>query len=167
MLQKIDLATCTFNPFDKIGKQWMLITSGSLNNYNTMTASWGMMGFIWRKPVINIVVRKQRYTYEFVEKNDLFTVSFYPESYKKALTFCGTKSGRDVNKAKECNLTPMEFDNSVAFAEAEMVFVCKKQYVQDLQEDCFLDKTIADEVYPQKDFHRSYVGEIIAVYKNQ
>ena len=94
------------NAIKLIGKDWALITAGDESGYNTMTASWGGLGQLWNKDVCFIFIRPQRYTYEFIEKNELFTMSFYPEEYRKALSFCGTKSGRDYDKAKETGLTP-------------------------------------------------------------
>lgn len=144
-----------------IGKDWMLITSGSLDKgYNTMTASWGGMGVLWNKPVSFIFIRPQRYTYEFVEKNDRYTVSFFDENYRSALTFCGKNSGRDYDKAKETGLTPVEAGESVSFKEARLILVCKKLYLQDLKPDGFLFNNLISDNYPNKDFHRMYVGEI-------
>ena len=79
-----------FNPFTKIGKEWMLITAGTEEKYNTMTASWGGVGVIWGKDVVTAYIRPQRYTKEFVDANDTFTISFFPEGYKKALSLCGS-----------------------------------------------------------------------------
>lgn len=162
-LHPIDIKELSFNPFEKIDKGWFLITSGDLTDYNTMTASWGTMGIFWGKPVVNAFVRPQRYTYEYVEKNELFTISFYDEEYRSALQYCGTHSGRDVDKAKECNLTPIELDGSVAFDEASLVFVCKKLYYYDLTPEQMIDMSI-DKWYAAKDYHRCYFGEILKVF---
>ena len=129
-----------------------------------MTASWGGIGELWNKDVCFIFIRPQRYTYEFVEKNDLFTVSFYGKEYKKALSFCGTKSGRDYDKAKETGLTPLFIDGTVSFEEAKLTLVCRKIAFQDMKPDGFVDKTI-DNNYKDGDYHRIYVGEIIACYE--
>lgn len=161
-LHPIELSDLKFNPFDKIGKEWYLITSGDLSDYNTMTASWGTMGIFWGKPVVNSFVRPQRHTYGYMEKNDLFTISFYDETYRSALQYCGTKSGRDVDKAKECNLTPVDFDGTVAFDEASLVFVCKKLYYYDLTPEQMIDPFI-DKWY-DNDYHRCYFAEILKVY---
>lgn len=163
-LKEISIDDLSFNPFNKIGKEWFLITSGNINNYNTMTASWGMMGFLWGKPVINCFVRPQRYTFDFIEKNDLFTISFFESDKKDALTFCGTKSGRDYDKAKETGLTPLDVDNCVTFSEASLVFVCKKMYTQNFEKNNFLEDDNVEKWYANNDFHKSYIGEIIKVY---
>lgn len=152
------------NAVKLIGKDWMLITSGDEKGYNTMTASWGGLGQLWNKDVCFIFVRPQRYTYEFLEKNDLFTLSFYPDEYKKALSFCGTKSGRDCDKAKETGLTPLFTDGSTAFEEAKLTLVCRKIAFQDMSPDGFIDEGIKNN-YAGNDYHRIYVGEILKVYE--
>ena len=152
------------NAVKLIGKDWMLITSGDEKSYNTMTASWGGLGQLWNKDVCFIFVRPQRYTYEFLEKNNLFTLSFYPEEYRKALTFCGTKSGRDYDKAKETGLTPLFKDGTTTFDEAKLTLVCKKIAFQDMSPEGFIDESIKDN-YAKNDYHRIYVGEILKVYE--
>ena len=106
-LKEIQISELSFNPFDRIGKDWYLITSGNQDSYNTMTASWGTMGFFWGKPVVNCYIRPQRYTYEFIEKNDLFTISFFDESQRAALQYCGSHSGREVEKEKPPGVQPV------------------------------------------------------------
>lgn len=146
--------------FRLIGQDWMLITAGGLESYNTMTASWGGLGVIWNRNVCYCVIRPQRYTYQFMEKNDCFTLSFFEEKHRKALEFCGTKSGRDVDKAKETGLTPIAAANgAVYFEEARIVLECRKIYIQDIDPAGFLDPSIAEN-YPARDYHRMYIGEI-------
>lgn len=163
--KEIALSELSFNPFDEISKGWYLITSGDTNNYNTMTASWGTMGVFWSKPVVNSFVRPQRYTFEFMEKNDIFTLSFFDEKYRSSLNYCGSHSGRDVDKAKECNLTPIAFEDATAFEEAELVFVCKKLYSYDIKPEQMIDQTI-ESFYPTHDYHRCYFGEILKVFSS-
>ncbi|MBN1989985.1 MAG: flavin reductase family protein [Bacteroidales bacterium] len=152
--------------FDLIDNQWMLITAGNTDKMNTMTASWGTLGILWNKPIAIIFIRPQRYTYEFIEANDLFSLSFFDESYRDALEFCGTKSGRDYNKPEETGLTTTPTPNgAIAFNEAELILECKKLYFGDIKEMNFLDPTIVSRNYPHKDFHRFYIGEIIGSYK--
>jgi flavin reductase (DIM6/NTAB) family NADH-FMN oxidoreductase RutF len=148
------------NVIDLIGKQWMLITAGSSGSYNTMTASWGGMGMLWNKPVVFIFIRPQRFTFGFAESNGFFTCSFFSKQYRKALNFCGSHSGRDYDKAAETGLSPMTTESgSVAFAEANLVIECRKIYFQDLNPEGFLSPDIIKN-YPEKDFHRMYIGEI-------
>lgn len=147
------------NTFDLIGKQWMLITSGNMSAFNTMTASWGGMGILWNKPVCFIFVRPQRYTYEFLEKNDDFTLCFLPEEKREALKICGSTSGRDCDKVAKAGLTPISIGNNVAFNESEKIIICKKMYFGDISPNGFLSADIAKN-YPKNDYHRVYIGEI-------
>lgn len=152
------------NPFKLIGDEWTLITAGTPDNYNTMTASWGGLGVLWNKNVVTIYIRPQRYTYEFIENNDYFTLSFFTQEYKKDLTFCGRHSGREYDKAKECGLTPIKIDETTTFDQAKLVLVCKKLYHDDIKPENFHDDLIDNQNYPNKDYHRLYIGEIIKVY---
>lgn len=153
----------TENTFSMIGHDWMLITAGNLQKYNTMTASWGGLGVLWGKKICFCVVRPHRYTYEFMEREGSFTLSFFDEQYRSALNFCGANSGRDVDKAAAAGITPMEdVTGRVHFEEARCVIECKKIYFQDLEPENFLDADI-HKSYPNKDYHRMYVGEITRV----
>jgi len=149
------------NLIDLISNQWMLITSGTKENWNTMTASWGGMGYIWEKPTSMCVLRPQRYTTEFMNKNDFYTLTFFPETEKKKLQILGTKSGRNINKMQDSGLTPIYSDNYVYFEEAKITLICKKLYYQDLEPQNFNDPKLAEKMYPQKDFHRMFFGEIV------
>lgn len=149
------------NIFKLIAKDYMLITAGTLDAYNTMTANWGTLGYLWNRNIAICFVRQHRYTYEFIEASDVFTLSFFDKSYKKMLDYCGTKSGRDVNKAAECNLTPVTSPfKSVFFNQARLVLECKKVYRQEIKEENMLEKGILD-FYPKRDFHTMYIGEIV------
>ena len=162
--QTLDPEVVQDNVFKLIGKDWMLITAGTRESFNTMTASWGGMGVLWDKKVCFAFVRPTRYTFEFLEKSEFYTFSFLEEQYRDILMYCGTKSGRDVNKVIETNLTPIFGNGTVFFAEARLVMECRKIYVQDITPDNFLDQTM-NEYYPKKDYHRIYVGEIIRCLK--
>ncbi len=163
--KKPDLNIFDENIFKLIGEDWMLITSGNINSFNTMTASWGGMGILWNKPVSYIFIRPTRHTYGFIEKNNSYTLSFFSEKYRKALTLCGTKSGRDINKAKEAGLTPEETEGgTVYFKEARLVFACRKLYFHDIDPSHFLDGSI-QKMY-NNDYHRMYVGEITGIIES-
>lgn len=164
MFEKIDIKNVSFKPFELIGTQWMLITAGSLENHNTMTASWGGVGIMWNQPVITTYIRPQRYTKKFIDKEKYFTASFYDSRFKPALQICGTKSGRDINKAKETGLKPKIFGESIAFEQAQIVIVCEKQYVQQINSQGFLNSKIIDTSYPNKDFHFMYISKIVETY---
>ncbi|OGS44132.1 MAG: flavin reductase [Elusimicrobia bacterium RIFOXYD2_FULL_34_15] len=148
------------NVFKLIGIDYMLITAGTPTSFNTMTAGWGGFGFLWGKNVCFCFIRPNRYTYNFVEKSNYFTLSFFDNKYKDVLNFCGSKSGRDTDKVKETGLSPVKGTAGIYFAEARLVFLCKKIYYQDINPKGFINKKI-DKNYPNKDYHRMYTGEII------
>lgn len=149
------------NIFSLTGRDWFLLTAGTINSFNTMTAGWGGMGVLWNKNVCFVYVRPSRYTFEFMEKSETFTLCFFDEKYKKILSYCGSHSGREVNKAKETGITPENTaSGSVFFQEARMVIECRKIYYQDLDPAAFLDASIKNN-YTSKDYHRLYTGEII------
>lgn len=158
--KEIAVEELSFNPFTKIGKEWMLITAGDEKKHNTMTASWGGVGIMWGKNVVTAYIRPQRYTREFVDGNEIFTLSFYKEDYRKALSICGTKSGRGCDKEMEAGLTPYYVDGTTAFEEADMILICKKQYCQEMLPECFIVKENDEKWYPHKDYHFMYIAEI-------
>lgn len=158
--KNIEPEQITDSVFNLLAKDWMLITAGDKDKFNMMTASWGGFGVLWNKKIAWCVVRPQRYTYEFMESANVFTLSFFEEKYRKALELCGTRSGRDIDKMKAAGLTPLFTDlNGVCFSEARLVLECRKIYFQDIDPKHFLDASI-DANYPQKDYHRMYLGEI-------
>ena len=165
MFEKIDPKALDQNVFSLIGDQWMLITAGTKDQCNTMTASWGGLGVLWGKPVATVYIRPQRYTLEFVEREDTFTLCFFGEEYRKALALCGSKSGRDVDKVKECGFTVATAEGAPYFEEADLVLVCKKSYWQDMDPTHFLDGEIDSKWYPEKDYHRIFIGEILGVLR--
>jgi flavin reductase (DIM6/NTAB) family NADH-FMN oxidoreductase RutF len=149
------------NAFKLIGKDWMLITAGSLGSYNTMTASWGGLGVLWNRNVSFCFVRPTRYTFQFMESAELYTLSFFTEDHREALNYCGAHSGRDVDKASETGLTPFQpAEGTVSFQEARLILLCKKIYTQDFEPGRFLDPAI-DGNYPKKDYHRIYIGQLL------
>ena len=167
MFEKIDHKALDQNVFSLIGDQWMLITAGKQDQCNTMTASWGGLGVLWGKPVATVYIRPQRYTLEFVEREDTFTLCFFGEQYRKALALCGSKSGRDVDKVKECGFTVATAEGAPYFEEADLVLVCKKAYWQDMDPTHFLDGEIDSKWYPGKDYHRIFIGEIVEVLRKK
>lgn len=170
------LDTLDFNPYKKVGKDWFLVTAGNESGWNTMTASWGFAGVMWAKNTFTTVIRPQRYTKEFIDKAEYFTISFFGEEMKKALSYCGAHSGRDCDKAKETGLIPMFIKDSsevyggeysfdvTSFEQAELVLVCRKSYVQKMLPECFTDKANDEKWYAAKDYHFQYIGEIVQAY---
>lgn len=167
LFKEIEPENIKDNVFKLIGSDWMLITAGTLKSYNMMTASWGGFGVLWSKKICFCVIRPHRYTYSFMEKSENFTLSFFEEKYKKILEFCGSNSGRDVNKTKKTELTPISgSSNTVYFTEARLVIECKKIYFQDIDPKHFIASEIQQN-YPDRDYHRMYIGEIIKCFIKQ
>ncbi len=164
MFREISPKDIKGNPIKMIDEEWMLISAGSEEGFNMMTASWGFLGEIWHKDSVVIAIRPQRYTMEFVDKNDYFTLSFYGEDRKDIHAICGKMSGRDINKAETAGLTPVFSDETVYFDEARLVIVCKKRYKGRLQPEGF---TLGEckELYPADDRHFMIIGEIVKVYE--
>lgn len=160
----IDLNDLKIKPHYLFDRQWALLTSGDFSTgaFNTMTIGWGALGTMWNKPFVFVAVRPTRYTYEFMEEYDTFSVCFFPKERRKALSLIGTRSGRDEPKITTSGLTPQaaEIIPAPIFAEAELVLECQKIYFNDLVPDQFLDQTI-EHHYPRKDYHRIYYGEIV------
>lgn len=153
------------NVFETIGKQWMLISAGDEKSMNTMTASWGGLGVLWNKNVCFAFIRDSRYTLEFVDNNDFFTLSFFGGNYMKELTFCGRNSGRNTDKLKETGLIPVFDAEAPYFEQAETVLVCKKLYKQKMNAESFIDKSLVEKNYSDNDWHEFFVGEIVKVLK--
>ena len=152
----------TDNVFKLLDKDWMLVTAGSMDDFNTMTASWGHLGILWHMPIAIAYIRPQRYTFEFANRFEDYTLSFFTEAYRPALQLCGSKSGRDCDKMAETGLTPIQTDRgNVIYQEARLVLECRKVYEDDIKKNNFLDHEIIRKNYPKEDFHRFYMGEIV------
>lgn len=150
--------------FDMIGRQWTLISAGTEKHVNSMTASWGGMGVLWNKNIVTIYVRPERYTYEFLENGDLFSLCFFGEEQRSALMLMGTKSGRDMDKPAVCGLTPVFIEGAPAYAEAESIFICKKIYADDLHPGKMGDTGLS--VYADGGgVHKMYIGEILKLFR--
>lgn len=166
MLKQVDVNTLNPNVFDAIGKQWMLVTAGDRSACNTMTASWGGLGILWNKRVATAYIRPQRYTKTFLDAQDCFTLSFLPEQYRKALAYCGSHSGKEVDKWAASGLTPAFTDSGVPYvSEAELVLVVRKQLCQRMDPACILDAKVLEKDYPNGDYHDIYIGEIVEAYQ--
>ena len=154
-----DFITKSFNIFDK---EWALVTAGNLDNYNTMTISWGGLGTLWNSPVVTVYVKPIRHTHSFLDTNEYFTVSFFDEKYKKDLGVLGTLSGRDGDKVAKTSLTPVSVGDSISFKEAKLTLLCKKIYRQDLDKS-FMPDFAVEKYYTDEAEHTMYVGEVIDI----
>lgn len=157
MFKEISPKEIPDNLIKAISDEWMLITAGDREGYNMMTASWGFAGEMWGSDSVIAMIRPQRYTMKFVEESDYFTLSFYGDK-REIHKVCGSKSGRDVDKTAETGLTPIFSDNTVYFEEARLVLICKKQYLDTLREECFIDKEPLR--WYNGDFHNMIIGKI-------
>lgn len=158
-------------------KQWAIVTAGTLDHFNSCTVSWGSLGNIWGHsgkscPIVTVYVHPARYTSEFLKDNDIFTVSFYPNAFKKAMGYIGSHTGRDGNKVKDAGLTPITIGQGVTYKEANLTFVCKKLYQHQFSKNDIVPEiqeyyASMPKVYP--DFkggwqpHIVFIGEIISV----
>lgn len=151
-----------FNFANFIGKGALLTAKRSDGALNTMTVSWGTSGVLWNKEVCTVFVRPQRYTHEFCEDADIFTLSFFGDERRDTLTYCGTKTGRDVDKFTTCELNYTIENDACIFDDAKLTLVLKKLYKQQMTNECFLDNELLKN-YKNKDFHTSYTCEIIDI----
>lgn len=169
-MKEISFAELNMNPYNAIGRDWMLVTAGTKERgYNTMTASWGHFGCLWNSGPDDgassvIYVRPQRLTKHYIDREEYYTLSFYPESFREKLLYLGTHSTRYEDKMEKTGMIPVFEDDWTWFEGAELVLVCRKLYHAPLAEEGFVDKTLLDEVYPRRDLHEMYIGEIVKVY---
>lgn len=162
MFQELQPKQLTENVFSLFDDRWTLITAGTQDHCNTMTASWGGLGVLWHKNVATIYVRPQRYTFEFLENSPAFTLSFFGEEWRKALAYCGRVSGREEDKFAHCGFhVAMEGEDAPYIQEANLVLVCRKLYWNDL-DPAHMDGT-ALQHYQNHDYHRMYIAEITKV----
>ena len=148
--------------FNVYNKEWALVTAGPVDNFNTMTISWGGLGTIWNKDVATVYVKPIRYTHSFLEANDYFTVSFYDEKYRNDLGLLGTLSGRDGDKVAKTQLTPVTAGESTTFAQAKLTLLCRKIYRQDLITDTMPQDAI-DKYYIDEAPHTMFIGEVVEI----
>ena len=154
------------NLIRQIASDWMLVTAGDKHKFNTMTANWGGVGYLWNKHVVFVFVRPERYTYQFIENSRGFTLSFFKEKYRDALNLCGSKSGRDCDKVAEASLTPHFTELGYpAFREARLVLECRKLYAETLSKSSFVDEEPLKIHYSTKGgIHKMYIAEIVKVW---
>ena len=138
------------NPFELIGKEWLLVAANKDGKSNAMTASWGAVGEMWGKSVVMIVIRPQRYTKTFLDQTETFSLGIFPETQREMLNYMGTVSG----------MTESLVDGAPVFEESRMTLVCRKLFAQPMEEAAFLDQKTVDSWYPDKDFHTLYIAEI-------
>lgn len=153
--------------FIKDVNDWMLISAYDNQRqdikYNGMTASWGGTGVLWHKKIFWCVIRPQRFTLDYCNNAKYISLSFFDPKYRDALTFCGRESGRNhQDKLRESGLTPViDSEQIIDFEQARLTLVGKKLYIGDINPENFVDKEIIQRHYPEKDFHKVFVCEIV------
>jgi flavin reductase (DIM6/NTAB) family NADH-FMN oxidoreductase RutF len=155
------------NPFTKIGDEWMAVTAGNREKVNTMTASWGTLGVLWGKRVVSIFIRESRYTKEFIDKNDGFSLTFFdPKNHedKLALKYFGAVSGRNEDKLAGVRMhVDYAKDGTPYIDEGQLVLICRKLSATRIDPDQFVDASIDGTWYKDQDYHTMYVGEIVEI----
>ena len=154
------------SPHYLFDRQMVLLACGDFakGEYNCMTIGWGLFGTMWSVPAALVVVRPSRFTYEFMERHDNFTLTAFPKTYKRDIVYLGRHSGRDEDKLSKTQLSAVAADlvSSPTFAEAELSVECKKIYFSDYKPEHFLAPFIHDQ-YDGGDYHRLYYGEILQI----
>ncbi len=170
-MHEIDIHELTLNPVTAVGEDWMLVTAGTKERgYNTMTAAWGHLGSVWGEsspcgPSAVIYVRQSRYTREFLDRESLFTLSFYGGGFRRELGYLGSRSGRDGDKVAAVGFTPVFGEDCVTFEQAELTLVCRKLYHAPLLPEHMDDPTLRTRLYADGDLHVMYIGRILTVLK--
>ena len=164
MFEKVSFKEIQNIALEKLGTEGALLLVGNKEKHNNMTIGWATSGILWSKPVVISYVKPTRYTYDFCNEFDTFTICYF-DNQKNILKECGTKSGRDVNKDDLCNLHVVDLDGEIAYEEASLVITARKIYQDDFKKDNFLDMTIYETRYMDDLPHRFYVGEVLNVYK--
>ena len=151
------------NPFVAIGSEWMLIAAEKGGKTNAMTASWGGVGIMWGKPSAFVFIRQTRYTKEFVDAGDHFTLNFFGGKFKKELGYFGRVSGRDEDKIAKTGMNVSTVENVPIFDDATTVLVCRKMFTQKLDEAGFIDRKVLEQNYEissSDSMHSIYIAEI-------
>lgn len=162
-VREIKVEEFTINPFTVYSDEWTLITAEKDGVANTMTASWGGLGHVWGKNSAIVYIRPERYTKEFVDNSEYFSITVFPQKYHDKLSYLGTVSGRDEDKIKKVGLTVVHEDGVPYFAEAKLTFIVKKLYVSEIKGEEFIDQDLPEQVYPKKDYHTLYIGEVVKI----
>lgn len=160
--RKMNIEELLLNPFTMINKDWMLVTAGDKEAHNTMTVSWGGLGEIWGHYASTIYIRPGRYTKEFLDAKEYFSLSIFDETHRDALNLCGKKSGRNINKDEATGLTALFDAKAPYYQEAKLVFICRKVFHQEMNPENILEAGL-EKFYPEKDYHHIYIGEITEV----
>ena len=166
MREKVDLFDVFQETLDKLDGNGILLVAG--DPPNPMTIGWATIGHIWGKQIITVLVRPGRYTFGLMEQVKDFSICVLPEQFRKELSICGTKSGRDILKTEICNFKIEKgfVTDSFYLADSTIHFECRIVHKHWLNRET-LEPAIVKRYYPKKDFHKVYYGEIAGIYKNE
>ncbi len=162
--KSIELTELNLNIFSKVLSRGALLCAGTMDDANCMTIAWAQMGVLWHKKVFSVYVRPTRHTFSYMENNNDFTVNFFTGEYKEALSICGTQSGRNIDKFQQSNLDKIkrEKTTSPGIDQACLIIGCKTIGAYNIDPNQFIDASL-DRNYPNKDYHRVYIGEILEI----
>ena len=165
--KRVKLDDISFDANKMFDKEWAVLTASKKDeSSNCLTISWGSYGELWGKPIMIAYVRPERYSHDFIEDSEFFSINFFEEKYKKETLYLGTHSGRDENKVEKVNFHYINGDKCKYFEEANLVFILRKIYSDDFRKENFIDKSIADKIYGENgQLHTFYIGEIVEVLK--
>ena len=167
-MREISYQELCLNPVEAFRDDWMLVTAGSAPSaYSTMTVGWGHMGSLWNRPCAVVYVRPERYTKRYIDQESYFTLSWFGQAYRKELLYLGTKSGRNEDKVGHVDFHAVFSDGSSWFEEARLVLVCRKIYAEEFHEEHFFDAKVLDTMYPDRQFHTAYFGEIVKIFQRE
>lgn len=167
-MRKVDQKSITNNVIDEFKNQAALVCARKKDGtFNMCTIAWGSIGELWSKDVLTVYVKPIRYTDQFLFEDEYFTVTFLNNEDRKVLSICGSKSGRDIDKVKECNLSVVDLGKGITFDGFRRVYLCRKIYQGQFKKEEFVNSNdIIDKYYKDEPYHNFYVGEIIEVYEN-
>lgn len=166
-MKEVNTRSIKDNVIDEFHNKWALVTARKKDGtFNMCTIAWGSIGELWSKDVVTIYIKPIRYTDSFLNDDSFFTITFFNEDHRKDLSFCGSKSGKDVDKIKNTNLIPIVLENGITFEGFRRVYVCKKIYQGQFENEGFVDSNdIINKYYKDEPLHNIYIGEIVAVYE--
>ncbi len=166
-MNDLDYMNIAEDSINKI-KKGAFLTVKSGKALNTMTIGWAAFGVVWNKPIMMVAVRSSRHTFGIIEAAGDFTVTISAGDMQKEIAYCGSKSGRDVDKFKMCNLETADSRQTASpiIKTRGRHYECKIIY-KSAMDPAHLDKDYASKLYPQKDYHTLYFGEILACYETE
>ena len=168
VFQKINPDEIKDNPITLFSKNWIVVTGGNKEGFNSMTVSWGELGNVWNQPTATVFIRDSRYTFGYLNKGKYFTLCAFDEEYRDKVKYIGSHSGKDVNKVEATGFTPMYTDSgSVYYKEARLVIECEKIYTTDIIPENLMDEK-AKEIYKDGEGkHRMFFAKIINVWEKR